>query len=297
LSRLGIGTWAWGDRGIWGYGSRYGEPEVRAAFSAAVEAGITLFDTAELYGDGESERLLGRFMRDSGRDDVQIATKFFPFPWRLFQKGSVLRALRASLERLGVPQVALYQIHWSLPLLRGDFWAAELAEAVQSGLTRGVGVSNYDAHDLRRVHAALDRRGVALVSNQVAYSLLDRAPERNGVLAACRELNVELIAYSPLAMGLLGGRYGPDRPPPGYRRVRVGRKLRRSGTVLPALREIGAAHGDRTPAQVALNWLIAHGAIPIPGAKNEAQARDNAAALGWQLEPDELARLDRLSAD
>jgi aryl-alcohol dehydrogenase-like predicted oxidoreductase len=275
----------------------YGEADVRAAFSAAIASGVRLFDSAEIYGQGDSERLLGKFVRESGRDDVQVATKFFPFPWRLFQRGALISALRASLQRLGLPQVALYQIHWSLPLLRGDFWAPDLAEAVQSGLARAVGVSNYDARNLRRVHAALAKRGVPLVSNQVAYSLLDRAPERNGVLAACRELNVELIAYSPLAMGLLGGRYSPAHPPTGIRRVRTLRRLKRAVALLPALREIGAAHGGKTSAQVALNWLICKGAIPIPGAKNEVQARENAGALGWQLGPDELARLDRLAVD
>ena len=292
---LGIGTWAWGDRYFWGYGQEFGEPEVRAAFAAAVDAGITLFDSAEIYGNGDSERLLGRCVRASGAT-VEVATKFFPFPWRLFRKGSLARALRFSLARLGLERVALYQIHWPLPLLPGALWADELADCVRAGLAEGVGVSNYSASQMSSMHAALARRGVKLLSNQVHYNLLHRRPERDGVLQACRDLDVRLIAYTPLASGLLTGKYDVDRPPPGIRQRRVGRMLRRSTQIVPLLREMGAAHGGRTPAQVSLNWLMCKGAVPIPGAKSAEQARENAGALGWQLGPDEVERLDRLSA-
>jgi aryl-alcohol dehydrogenase-like predicted oxidoreductase len=291
---MGVGTWQWGDRATWGYGQGYDESDVRAAFEAALDTGVSFFDTAEIYGRGESERVLGRCLRGR-KDQVQVATKFFPFPWRLFKRGSLLDALKASLRRLQLERVALYQIHWPLPLVPGDVWAAELAEAIEEGLTERVGVSNYGPHNVRRMHRALARRGIELASNQVEYSLLRRRVERNGVLTTCRELGVQVIAYSPLAMGLLGGRYSTAHPPPTMRRLRAGRRLRRATQVVPTLREIGAAHGDRTPAQVALNWLIYHGAVPIPGAKSEQQVRANAGALGWQLTADEIARLDRLA--
>ena len=293
MTTLGIGTWQWGDREVWGYGRSYGEADVRAAFSAAVEAGVTLFDTAEIYGGGESERLLGRCVRASPQA-VQVATKFFPFPWRLFQRGSLLSALQASLRRLGLERVNLYQIHWPLPLVRGDIWADELAEAVRAGLAEHVGVSNYNKANLRRMHQALAKRGIALTSNQIEYSLLQRKHERDGLIRACAELNVTVIAYSPLAMGLLSGKYLPDHPPSGVRRWRAGSKLARAARLMPVVREIGAAHGGRTPAQVALSWLMAHGAVPIPGAKSAEQARENAGARELQLTPDELERLDRL---
>lgn len=223
-----------------------------------------------------------------------VATKFFPYPWRLFRRGSVLQALKASLKRLDCEQVALYQVHSPLPLLPATLWVNELVEAVRQGLTQAVGVSNFSAKQLRQVHAALAKRGVQVASNQVHYSLLHRRPETDGVLQACRDLNVRLIAYSPLALGLLGGRYSPQHPPPAMRRMQVGGMLKRSVGVLPALHELGARH-DKTPAQVALNWLICKGAVPIPGAKSNKQARENAGALGWRLEPEEIERLDRIA--
>jgi aryl-alcohol dehydrogenase-like predicted oxidoreductase len=293
MTKLGIGTWQWGDRQTWGYGRGYGEADIRAAFHAAVEAGITLFDTAEIYGGGESERLLGRCLRASTAD-LQVATKFFPFPWRVFQRGSLVAALRASLQRLGVERVSLYQIHWPLPLVPGDVWADELAEAVHAGLVDAVGVSNYGVRNLRRMHTALAKRGIELASNQIDYSLLQRKHERDGLIRACAALHVRVIAYSPLAMGLLSGKYSPEHPPSGVRRWRAGAKLHRAAGLMPTIQSIGAAHGGRTPSQVALNWLMAHGALPIPGAKSAQQALENAGALGWQLTPDELERLDRL---
>jgi aryl-alcohol dehydrogenase-like predicted oxidoreductase len=186
----------------WGYGRDYGEGDCRGAFAASLGAGITLFDTAELYGWGESERLLGRFIaeREARPETAVVATKFFPYPWRL-RHGDVVAALRASLRRLGRPRVDLYQLHWPLPVFSVPRRMDALAETVRAGLTRAVGVSNYSAADLRRAHAALAERGIPLASNQVHYSLLHRRPERDGVLAACRELGVTLIAYSPWRWG------------------------------------------------------------------------------------------------
>ena len=296
VSPLGTGTWAWGDRLTWGYGRDYDEGDCRGAFAASLGAGLTLFDTAELYGWGESERLLGRFIRERGLrpETAVVATKFFPYPWRL-RHGDAVAALRGSLSRLGLPRVDLYQLHWPLPVFSVARRMDALAETVQAGLTRAVGVSNYTAADLRRAHAALARRGIPLASNQVHYSLLHRSPERDGVLAACRELNVTLMAYSPLEQGLLTGKYGPGRPPPARRRRRAGPHPETLVPLVAALRAAGEAHGGKTPAQVALNWLLCRGALPIPGAKRPDQARDNAGALGWRLTPEEVETLDRLS--
>ncbi len=305
---LGAGTWQWGDSTFWGYGKGYAEDQIRAAFEASLAAGIDFFDTAEMYGQGKSERFLGRFISGDGaaiaagnrREDGSrpvIATKFMPWPWRL-GKGALLAALRASLGRLGLAQVDLYQIHWPVPPVPLETWAEALADAVAAGLTRAVGVSNCNADQMRRVHAVLARRGALLASNQVEYSLLHRAPERNGLYQACRELGVTLIAYSPLAKGMLTGKYTPANPPPGFR----GRRYRPDALagiqpLIGLLREIGQAHGDRTPSQVALNWVICKGALPIPGAKNARQAQDNAGALSWRLSEDEVAALDAASVE
>ncbi len=294
VSALGLGAWQWGDRVMWGYGSGYAAAEVRGAFEASLRAGINWVDTAEVYGMGKSERLLGQFVRESNAD-ILTATKFFPMPWRL-RRGALLDALRASLRRLDMQRVDLYQMHWPVPLVSTETWMEAMADAVSAGLTRAVGVSNFNLDQTRRAHAALARRGVALASNQVEYSLLQRGPERNGLLNACGEMGVTLIAYSPLAKGMLSGKYTPDNPPPGARRrLYPPARLAAVQPLVGLLREVGQAHGGKTPSQVALNWAICKGALPIPGAKNAAQAQDNAGALGWRLTADEVAGLDEAS--
>jgi aryl-alcohol dehydrogenase-like predicted oxidoreductase len=291
---IGIGTWAWGDTRIWGYGRGYGEADVRAAFGAAVRAGVRLFDTAEVYGFGRSETLLGRFTKESS-ERVLIATKFFPLPWRL-AGSQLLKALRKSLARLGAAEVDLYQMHWPFGPRSVAAWMEPLADAISQGLVREVGVSNYSAAQMRTAAERLSVRGVHLASNQVEYSLLRRDVEFNGVADACREMNVKLIAYSPLAMGMLSGKYTPASPPPGLRGLRYRRPLlARLEPLLALLDQIGRAHGDRTRNQVALNWLICKGALPIPGAKNAAHAAENAGAAGWRLSPSEVAALDETS--
>jgi aryl-alcohol dehydrogenase-like predicted oxidoreductase len=295
LSALGIGAWQWGDRFFWGYGQSYADADLQAAFAETLKAGINFIDTAELYGPWTSERKLGEFIRRSAvRDKVIVATKFYPFPWR-WRRGDLLRALRRSLKRLGLQQVDLYQTHWPHPPVPVETWMEAMADAVGDGLTRSVGVSNYSADQMKRSHDTLARRGIPLASNQVQYSLLHRLPERNGVLATCRELGVTLIAYSPIAKGILSGKYTPGRPPPGLRAVRYNREyLARVQPLIGLVKEIGQARG-KTPSQVALNWLICKGAVPIPGAKNVRQAQENAGALGWRLAESEVAALDAAS--
>lgn len=293
---VGIGTSAWGDTRAWRYGRTYRDADLKAAFDAAIAAGIRLFDTAELYGFGHAESLLGRYVADSGHS-VSIATKFFPSPWRVGES-QLVSALRASLLRLGVPQVALYQIHWPLPPRSPVFWMAPLAAVVSEGLVREVGVSNFSASQMRRAFDELARHGVRLASNQVEYNLLVRDVEFNGVADACRELNVRLIAYRPLASGLLSGKYTPDAPPPGVRRLRYRRALlSRLSPLMSLLENIGRANGHRTTNQVALNWLICRGALPIAGAVSAAQASDNAGAAGWRLTRAEVDALDAASAE
>ncbi len=296
ISPLGIGTWAWGDAVMWGYGKagNYNDADIRAAFDETVAAGVNFFDTAEVYGLGRSERFLGRFVRESGQA-VVTASKFFPFPWRLTRR-ALRRALRHSLARLGMARVDLYQMHFPFPPVPVETWMGAMADAVEAGLIRAVGVSNYSMAQMGRAHNALAKRCVPLASNQVFYSLLHRDPEFDGVLQTCRDLNVTLIAYSPLEKGILAGKYTPDNPPPGMRKGIYNREyLANVQPLLALMREIGAAHGDKTPAQVALNWLICKGAVPIPGAKNARQAVSNAGALGWRLNADEVAALDKVS--
>jgi aryl-alcohol dehydrogenase-like predicted oxidoreductase len=297
ISVMGLGTWAWGDRSTWGmndYDRTYDLDTIRAAYERTIAAGITLLDTAEMYGDGESERIIGQLLREdrAHRDRVVIATKFMPFPWRIPFAAALRKSLHNSLARLDVPFVHLYQIHGPISLRSASAVAAALAAPYEAGLIKAVGVSNYSGKEMRAIHAALGAHGIPLATNQVEYSLLRTMPESNGLLRTCRELGVTLLAYSPLAMGRLTGKYSQAAPPPGKRNFSAF-PMAEIEPVVAELRRVGAAHGGKTPAQVALNWLICKGAVPIPGAKNAAQAEQNAGALGWRLTPDEVAALDR----
>ncbi|PSR14555.1 2,5-didehydrogluconate reductase [filamentous cyanobacterium CCP3] len=300
---LGVGTWAWGDSLFWDYGKAYSDSDLHAAFDATLDTGLTLFDTAEMYGFGQSERLIGQFMQQRPQrtaQDAIVATKYFPLPWR-FSTQSVADALSASLDRLQLASVALYQVHQPMSFLlsQKDLMQA-LAAEVKRGRIGAVGVSNYSATQMREAHGYLAEQGVPLAVNQVQYSLLHRQPESNGVIATARELGVTILAYSPLAQGLLTGKYTPeaDLKPAGARWLDP--RFSQSGLtklmpVIQALQEIGERR-DRTPAQVALNWLVAQGNVmPIPGAKNARQAAQNADALGWELSIDEQERLDQLT--
>lgn len=292
---LGVGTWAWGDKGYWGYGRTHTSEDVAAAYRASRDAGLTLFDTAEVYGSGFSERLLGQLIRDGNDGDrAVVATKFGAIPWRVGRADTVRQALEASLRRLQADRVDLYQIHWPLPLLSDRAWLRGLADVVAAGLVGAVGVSNYGPRELRTAHRVLGDLGVPLATNQVEYSLLARKPERTGLVELSAALGVTIIAYSPLAQGLLTGKYSPGHPPPGVRGLRYRRTLGRVPAIIAQLSEIGTDHGGRTPAQVALNWLVAKGTVPIPGAKTADQAAHNASGVGWALSPDQVAALDQV---
>lgn len=318
---LGVGVWSWGDTTWWNYGKTHTHEDVIQAYRTCLDAGLNYFDTAEVYGNGASERLLGECRREDSRPII-IASKFAPPLTRFSRKRSsarsLLEALDQSLERLGVECIDLYQIHFPSPLLKVDTLMDVMAEAVQAGKVRAVGVSNYSAAMMRQAQARLSSYGIPLASNQVKYSLLHRYPETNGVLDACRELNVALIAYSPLEQGILTGKYrsGKASMPSSTRRnfnlflrldvygdtrgqvpalrrlLSTPRAMRREQLepLFVVLDEIARAH-EKTMAQVALNWLLTRDEciIPIPGAKNARQASENAGALGWRLTEEEHA--------
>jgi aryl-alcohol dehydrogenase-like predicted oxidoreductase len=299
VTPLCIGTWAWGDKLFWNYGKDYGSDQVKEAFKVALEVGTTFFDTAEVYGFGLSEDLLGQFIQQTDKP-VQIATKYGPAPWR-FTDQSVSDALTGSLKRLRVERVALYQVHWPFSFLMSqETLMNALADEVKRGRIESVGVSNYSADQMREAHQLLAARGVRLAVNQVRYSLLSRQIESNGILDTARQLGVTLLAYSPLSQGLLTGKYTPDssQTPRDARRIdpRFSKDgLKKIEPVITMLRQLGEKHG-RTPAQVALNWLIAQGnVVAIAGAKTAQQVRQNAGALGWRLSDEEVAQLEQVS--
>lgn len=291
ISKIGLGTWAWGDTTVWSYGKGYTDDDIQEAFTVSINNGVNFLDTAEIYGRGTSEKLIGNLLK-AINTDIVIASKFMPFPWRL-TKGSLRKALIRSLKRLQLESVDVYQTHWPFPPVPVRTWMDAMADVVEDGLVRAVGVSNYSNAQMLRAYDQLAKRNIPLASNQVEYSLLKRSPETSGLLNSCKELGITLIAYSPLTMGLLTGKYSPDNPPPGIRGRRYrGNKLVRIEKLNGLLREIGQTRGGKSPAQVALNWLLAKGTVPIPGAKNAEQAKQNAGALGWILSDEEVALLD-----
>jgi len=290
---FGLGAWQWGDRLIWQYGQTHTDEDCRAAFEVSLAAGIRFVDTAEVYGSGHSERLLGQFLKETDQP-VLVATKYFPYPWRLTKK-SLIRALKGSLERIGVEAIDLYQIHQPYSLLPMESVMEALAEVVTQGLTRTAGVSNFNQSQMLRAYSVLARKNVPLGANQLTYSLLNRAIEKDGLLARCNELGVRVIAYSPIEKGLLTGKYSPETPPPGIRGQRYASLLPKIGPLLKLMTAIGQEHGGKSRTQVALNWCICKGTMPIPGAKNATQAEENAGALGWRLTDEEVAKLDRAS--
>ncbi|MBE9011684.1 aldo/keto reductase [Pseudanabaenaceae cyanobacterium LEGE 13415] len=296
---LCIGTWAWGDSFFWSYGKDYSEADLKQAFENAIASGVTFFDTAEIYGLGKSEQFLGQFMKQTDQP-VQIATKYMPLPWR-FSAQSVHDAVTHSLDRLGVKSVALYQVHMPFDFFMGKRTLMEaLAEEVKQGRIGAIGVSNYSADQMREAQGYLATKGVPLAVNQVRYALINREIESNGILETAKELGVTILAYSPLAQGLLTGKYKPENADSVTGARKLDPKFSRQGLeklmpLIDRLTQIGAKY-DKTPAQVALNWLIAQGnVIPIPGAKNASQAKQNAGAIGWSLDADEVTQLDLLT--
>ncbi|OKH37051.1 2,5-didehydrogluconate reductase [[Phormidium ambiguum] IAM M-71] len=299
VTPLCVGTWAWGDKVFWNYGKDYGSEQLREAFHASVDAGVNFFDTAEVYGMGVSEELLGEFIKETDKP-VQIATKFGPFPWR-FTRSSVSDALTASLRRLQLESVELYQVHWPFTFfLSQKSLMQALAEEYRRGRIKAIGVSNYSAEEMRQAYQYLADFGVPLAVNQVRYSLLSRKVESKGIISTAKELGVTILAYSPLAQGLLTGKYVPENnnKPSGARKTdsRFSKSgLEKIAPVISLMGEIGKKY-DRTPAQVALNWLIAQGnVIPIPGAKTAEQAKQNAGALNWQMTEEEITKLEQAS--
>ena len=300
---IGVGTWAWGNQFLWGYDPSR-DAELEQAFRRCVALGLRFFDTADSYGtgrfNGRSEELLGRFCAALPADQARplcLATKLAPFPWRLGRHGYD-RALAASRTRLQ-GRLDRVQLHWSTaryapwqegPLLDG------LADQVRAGAVAELGVSNVGPKRLRLLQARLADQGVPLRSLQVQLSLL--APEAlapGGVVEVCRELGIELIAYSPLALGLLGRAPGAlESVPTGPRGLLFRRLWPGLQPLLQALERVAASHGG-TSAAAALNWCRAHGAMPIPGVRSVAQAEAVAAALGWELAEEERRELDALA--
>ena len=288
VSAVGLGTWQWGAR-EWGWGRGYGRLDVFAAFQRALEFGINFVDTAEIYGWGRSERLVGEAIQDH-RDDIVIATKVWP--WNL-TSGRVIRAADHSARRLGVDVIDLYQIHWPNSLYPIRNTMKTMRRLVELGKVRLVGISNFNLARTKAAQEALSP--LDLVSNQVKYNLIDRKIESD-LLPYAQGSNVTIIAHTPLARSLLSGKYTSQHRPTSLVQAASPRfspqNLARMNNLQQTLSSIAAAH-DKTSAQVALNWLISQrNVVAIPGTKTPAHVADSAGAVGWRLTETETVQLE-----
>lgn len=290
LSAIGLGTWQFGSKD-WGYGSDYADTEAGRILRRALDLGVNVIDTAEVYGRGNSEQIVGRAL-DDRRKEAFVATKVLPIAPTA---GFVERHGRKSLERLAVDTIDLYQIHWPNPIVPIAQQMEGMRRLQRAGIVTEVGVSNFSLTRWRAAEAAL---GSPVLSNQVQYSLVARKPDAE--LVPYAQANDRLvIAYSPLGMGMLSGRYTSAHPPSGSARLNnplfLPESLDRAQPLIEAVRTVANAHAA-TPAQVALAWVISHdNVIAIPGASSVEQLEANAAAADLDLSVDEIATLTRAS--
>ena len=281
VSAIGLGMWQAGGTA---WGADVTDDNCLAAMRRAHELGVNLIDTSEVYGQGHSEEVIGRAIRELGRDDLVIATKVAGAHLR---EEYVARACDASLKRLGISEIDIYQIHWPDPWDQAPLGATmkALETLHRQGKIRHIGVSNFAVRDLAEARAALSRTDI--VENQVHYSLLHRTVEAE-VLPYCAKEGIAVLPWSPLEKGIVTGKYHADHKPSDE--IRKGSRMLRDEnlaeirTLVETLKTVGARHG-RTHAQVALNWLMRQPGtlVPIPGAKSPAQAEENAGAAGWSL--------------
>lgn len=294
VSAIGLGMWQAGGTA---WGSDVTDEGCVAAMRRAHELGVSLIDTAEVYGQGHSEEVVGRAIKALGRDHLVIATKLAGAHLR---PELVSRACEGSLKRLGISEIDLYQIHWPDPWdqvpLAGTMKALEKLH--KEGKIRHIGVSNFAVRDLEEARAALSRTDI--VENQVHWSLLHRTVE-DEVLPYCAKEGIAVLPWSPLEKGILAGKYHAGNKPSDE--IRKGSRMLRDGNLaeiaklVEGLRAIGAKHG-KTPVQVALNWLMRQPGtvVPIPGAKFPAQAEENAGAAGWELTSPEVRAISDASS-
>jgi aryl-alcohol dehydrogenase-like predicted oxidoreductase len=302
VTPIGLGMMEFsGGGGLMGFAFPVIDQEQKnATVKAGLEGGVNWFDTAELYGGGVSEKSLSTALRAAGMkdEDVIIATKWWPL---LRTARNIPKTIDDRLRYLDGYTIGLYQVHQPFSFSSTEAEMDAMAGLVKAGKIRAIGVSNFDAERMRRAHRQLQKHGLPLASNQVRYSLLDRRIERNGVLAAAKELGVTIIAYTPLESGLLSGKYHKNPElldqKEFYWRSILRRGIEKSRAPVAVLEEI-AGHYGATAAQVALNWVIhsqGETVVTIPGVTRVSQAQESAGAMRFRLTDEEMAQLDRIS--
>ncbi len=304
MSSIGFGTWSWGNKLIWGYIPEKDDQLLEQAFKVAINNGLTFIDTADSYGigqlNGRSEKLLGKYLERlniSKKKSIIVATKLAPYPWRLGRKG-FNQAFKASKERLN-NKIDRVQLHWSTSRY-APWQEAQLIDGLgdlyENGEIAEVGVSNMGPIRLQWIYNRLKERGIALKSIQVQFSLLSpQQKTTHKLINICKKLNIELLAYSPLALGVLGISPKAEKVPKTFLRRTIFNRLLPATIELREGLEKIAKERHVSQAQVALNWCRSHGTIPIAGIRNPIHAKDIGSACKWTLFEKEKVFLDRLS--
>ena len=305
LSPVGLGCWQFSKgKGMSGrYWKSIGDGQILGVVDKSLKSGVNWFDTAEYYGNGESELALSLALQtlNINKENVVIATKWWPF---LRTAGSIVKTIDQRLEALGVSSIDLYQIHVPLSFSSRSAEMRAMASLVEQGKVRSIGLSNYSAAAMRTAHKELAKFGIPLASNQVEYNLLNRNIESNGILKTAKELGISIIAYSPIAQGLLSGKYQDN--PEQISNVRLFRRIyklfnsrlvARCQPIVDCLRKISEKY-NATPAQVAINWVIHNQGdivIAVAGASKPEHASQNAKAMTFRLSDEDMMELDEIS--
>ena len=292
--KLGVGTWAWGDRLVWDYGKDYGKKDLHAAFRRYLNDGISFFATSPSFAEGESERILGDFASRTPAT-VMISTKFVPRVWHL-RRSDFMDSLKESMLRLQTSKLDIYELCPPAGRMTISRLAECAAEALDLGLIDQVGLSNYNFQQIDTFNEALSRFGYSIACLETPYNLLYREIESNGILDICRRLNITILAQQPLAMGLLTGKYDADAPAAGSRRQMMLRyHTPRLDILLRTMNHIGLENNGKNCAQVALNWIRCKGVVPLPGTKTLSQAIENAQISSWIMTVEQMNLLDTLT--
>ena len=295
MSKIALGTWGWGAGAFGGdavFGSKTDVENLKPVFSAAMKAGLNLWDTATVYGMGESEKILGTFVAGEKRETVEVSTKFTPQLAEMFDN-SVEKMADASIERMGCDYIDIYWIHNPMDVER---WTPGLIPLLQSGKVKRVGVSNHNIKEIQRANEILSEAGFKVSAVQNHFSLLYRSSEKGGVLDYCKENGIEFWAYMVLEQGALSGKYNMENPLPAE--SDRGKKYNPVLSQLEALTNEMTAIGQKYGAscsQIGIAWAIAKGTLPIIGATKERHVIEAAEAAKIQLTAEEIAKLEALA--
>ena len=291
ISPIGVGTIGWGDASR-GFGTTFREKDAFDAFQRARKSGINFFDTAEVYGykgqkyEQSAEEILGRFVKNDDsiiKDEVVVGSKVFTIPWTnalmgggiRLGKESLVKAGKESVKRMGGRRMDLWSIHFPFPSFSQDALMSALEESLDLGLTRAVGVSNYNTEQLERAFEILEKRGIPLASNQIEYSVVNRKAEKEGLIQSCLDRDVKVVAHSPLK---------------ALKTTEIEEKY----VIMNKLCEfIGQVNGGgKSKVSVMLNYCMAKGTIPIPGVKRVEHIEDIENAMGWTLDEESVLTID-----